>query len=180
MLGIPSGFGLAGAPFLVGGLIVVAVVAWLRRASLPSDAIGRAASACLLLTLAATPYLAYRIVEDLRLTSSMTAYDLSVAGPVQAYLQPYLLDPVRAIIPPGDTYATVTGPDVPYQTAREAFPALAMTTLFPRKAVADPRRADWVIAWGRPLAHVAFLESVVVARGAQGGYPAVLVGRVRR
>ena len=180
MLGIPSGFSLAGVPFLVAGILAVAIVAWRRRASLPSDVVGRAASACLLFTLAVTPYLAYRIAEDIRLTSSMSAYDLGVAGPVQAYLQPYLLDPLRTIIPPDDTYATVTGPGVPYETARDAFPALAMTTLFPRKALADPRRADWVIAWGAPLRGVAPLEKVIVARGAQGGYPAVLVGRVRR
>ena len=178
MLGIPSGFGLAGATLLFAGILAVAIVTWRRRASLPSDGIGRAASACLLFTLAVTPYLAYRIAEDLRLTTSMSAYDLSVAGPVQAYLQPYLLDPLRTIIPPGDTYATVTGPGVPYATARDAFPALALTTLFPRKAIADPRRADWVIAWGTPLHDVAPVERVIVARGAQGGYPAVLVGRV--
>ena len=178
MLGIPSGFGLTGATLLLAGILAVTIVAWWRRASLPPDVLGRAASACLLFTLAVSPYLAYRIAEDIRLTSSMSSYDLSVAGPVQAYLQPYLLDPLRTIIPPGDTYATVTGAGVPYSTARDAFGALAMTTLFPRKEVADPRRADWVIAWGTPLDGVAPVEKVIIARGAQGGYPAVLVGRV--
>src|SRR4051812_3533024 len=110
MLGIPSGFGLAGVSFLVVGVVAAAIVIWRWHTSFPSDLVGRAAGACLLFTLAATPYLAYRIVEDIRLTSSMSAYEQRVAGPVQAYLQPYLLDPVRRIIPPGDTYATVTGP----------------------------------------------------------------------
>ena len=81
---------------------------------------------------AAAPYLIWRVVSDLRTTTAMTPYDRSVAGPVQAYLQPYLLDPVKAIIGPGDTYATVVGDGVPYQPAREAFPSLALQTLFPR------------------------------------------------
>lgn len=180
MLGIPSGLGLAGASLLLAGILVVAVAVWRRRASFPPDLVGRAGAVCLLLTLAVVPYLAWRIVEDLRVTTAMSSYDLSVAGPVQAYLQPYLLDPVRELIPPGATYATVTGAGVEQDTARTAFPALAMTTLFPRRSVADPRRADWVIAWGTPLKGVAPFEKVIVARPAQAGYPAVVVGRVRR
>jgi hypothetical protein len=180
MLGIPSGFGLAGTPFLVVGIVAAVVVVWRWRASLPSDFMGRAASACMVFTVAVTPYLAYRIVEDIRLTSSMSAYELSVAGPVQAYLQPYLLDPLRTIIPPGDTYSVATGPGAPNAVAAGAFPSLAMMTLFPRKAVADPRHADWVIVWGTPPPKDVPLGRVIVARGAQAGYPAVLVGRVRR
>lgn len=180
MLGVPSGFGMVGVPFLLIGILATAIVSWRRRASFPSDLVGRAASASLLFTFAVTPYLAYRVAEDIRVTSSMTAYDLSVAGPVQAYLQPYLLDPLRTIIPPGETYATATGPGVPYAAARGAFSALAMTTLFPRRAIGDPRRADWVISRGTPLRQVAPVERVIVARPAQAGYPAVLVGRVRR
>ena len=179
MLGIPSGLGLTGAPFLLAGILVVAIAAWWVRASLPRDGMGRAAAASLLFTLAATPYLTWRIAEDLRLTTSMSSYELSVAGPVQAYLQPYLLDPVQKIIPPGATYATMTGPGVRFTPAREAFSALAMTALFPRKGVADPRQADWVIAWGIPLRGVP-VDRVVVARPAQGGYPPLLVGKVRR
>jgi hypothetical protein len=180
MLGIPSGLSPTGAACLLVGILVVALFAWRRRGALPADAVGRAATACLLFTLAVTPYLTWRIVEDLRLTTSMSAYDRSAAGPVQAYLQPYLLDPVRKIIPPGATYATITGPGVKYPTAASTLPALAMTTLFPRKGLFDPRQADWVIAWGTPLRGVVPVDEVVVARPAQGGYPAVVVGRVRR
>jgi hypothetical protein len=109
----------------------------------------------------------------------MSAYDRSVAGPVQAYLQPYLLDPVRSIIPPHETYATVTGPGVPYATAQRAFPSLALQTLFPR--VSKPaREAQWIVAWGAAPASVARVGHVIVARRASGVYPAVLVARVQR
>jgi hypothetical protein len=180
VLGVPSGFGVTGAACLLCGLLIAAIAAWRRRASIPSDLTGRAATVCLVLTMAAVPYFAWRIVEDLRVTTAMTSYDLSVAGPVQAYLQPYLLDPVARIIPPNATYATVEGPGVPYAGARDAFASLAMITLFPRKAVADPRQADWVIAWGAKLRGVVPVSGLTVARPAQAGYPAVLVGRVRR
>jgi len=133
-----------------------------------------------MLTLATAPYFAWRIIEDLRVTTAMTSYELSVSGPVQAYLQPYLLDPVANIIPPGATYATIVGPGVPHAEARGGFGPLAMITLFPRKAVADPRQADWVIAWGTKLRGVIPVDDVIVARPAQAGRPAVLVGRVRR
>jgi hypothetical protein len=179
VLGVPSGLGVAGAAVLVGGFLVAGLAAWLRRSSLPTDPLGRAAAACLVLTLAAAPFFAWRIVEDLRVTTNMTAYDRSVAGPVQAYLQPYLLDPVARIIPPGATFATIEGPRVPQVVARDAFPSLAMIALFPRTAVADPRQADWVIAWGTNLHGLVPAGRVIVARPAQAGYPAVLVGRRR-
>lgn len=179
MLGVPSGLSLAGAVCLLGGLLVAGLAAWLRRSALPADVIGRVAAACIVLTLATEPYFAWRIVEDLRVTTNMTSYDRSVAGPVQAYLQPYLLNPVARIIPPGATFATVEGPSVAHVEARDAFPALAMITLFPRTAVADPQRADWVIAWGTNLHGIVPAGRVIVARPAQAGYPAVLVGRRR-
>ena len=180
MLGIPSGPGLAGVLLLVAGLLLVAFATWRRRAALPADVMGRVAAACMLLTLAFAPYLAWRIVEDIRVTTAMGPYDLEVAGPVQTYLQPYLLDPVREIIPPGATFATVAGSGVPYAAARGALAPLAMWTLFPRRSVADPRQAEWVIAWGTSLRGIAPVDRVTVARPAQGGYPAVVVARVRR
>ena len=62
---------------------------------------------------------------------------------MQAYLQPYLLDSVVRIIPPGDTYATAVGDAVPYSAARAAFPSLALQTLYPRiSTVAGTRRLD--------------------------------------
>jgi hypothetical protein len=133
----------------------------------------------LLVVVGAAPYLAWRIVSDLRVTTKMTPYDRSVAGPVQAYLQPYLLDPVTAIIPPGATYATAVGDAVPYRTARRAFPSLALQTMSPRISTA-PANAEWIVAWGVDPRSVAHVGRVVVARAASGVYPAVRVARVVR
>ncbi len=180
MLGAPSGLGVAGAAWLLAGFLVAAIITWRRRGSLSTDLTGRAAAACLVVTLAVAPYFARRIVEDLRVTTAMTDYELSVAGPVQAYLQPYLLDPVTRVIPPGATYAVAQGPGVPHPEARAALAPLAMIKLFPRKEVSDPRQADWVIAWGIDIHDVAPVATAIVARPEQAGYPAVVVGRVRR
>jgi hypothetical protein len=179
VLGVPSGLGAVGAFCLALGVAAAALFWWRRGDRFPKDTLERAAAIALTLTAALGPYLVWRIVEDLRVTVAMSSYDRQVAGPVQAYLQPYLLDPVRDIIPPGATYAVATGARVRQQAARDGFAPLAMITLFPRRSVAEPGKADWVIAWGTPIRRVAPMSRVVVARPPQAGYPAVVVGRVR-
>jgi hypothetical protein len=179
MLGVPSHPGAVGAAALVLGILAVALAVLWKRSLLPVDLGERLAVAAVLVVAAGAPYLVWRVVSDLRTTTAMTPYDRSVAGPVQAYLQPYLLDPVREIIGPRDTYATVVGPGVTYNAARQAFPSLALQTLFPRSSTV-PSRADWIVAWGAQPSSVAKVGRVIVARAAAGPYPALLVARVRR
>jgi len=177
VLGVPSRPGAAGVAALALGLAVALAVAWRLRDRRPTGTAELWAAAALLAVVAAAPYLAWRVYRDLRVTTAMTPYDRSVAGPVQAYLQPYLLDPVTKIIPLGDTYATAVGDAVPYGPARQAFPSLALQTLFPRISEA-PADADWIVAWGVDPRSVAHVGSVIVARRASGVYPAVRVARV--
>jgi hypothetical protein len=179
MLGVPASPGAVGYALLLLGIL--AALAWafaLRRRR--ADRALAVLAVCLLATVAAAPLLAWRIVEDVRYTRGLDPSTYNGAGPVQAYLQPYLLDDVPALIPRGATYAAVTGDAVPYSTAREAFPSLAHETLFPRVSVADPRRADYVVAWGIDPRSLAPVQRVVVARPAAGVYPAVRVAEVRR
>ena len=142
MLGTPDSPGLVGGALLVVGLVAAAVcgaIVWRRRGGSRVDAV---LLVCFALTLGAAPFLAWRVVEDLRLTTGLDDYTRSGAGPIQAYLQPYLLDRAARIVPPGATYATVTGDAVPYAAARKAFPALAFQALFPRVSIREPRRAE--------------------------------------
>jgi hypothetical protein len=179
MLGVPASPGLVGYVLLLFGTAVAAGAAVvLRRRG--RDRLHMLVAGCLLATVAAAPFLAWRIVEDVRYTRRLDPSTYNGAGPVQAFLQPYLLDPVPALIPRGATYAAVTGDAVPYPTAREAFPSLAHETLFPRISVAAPRRADYVVAWGIDPRRVAPVRRVVVARPAAGVYPALRVAEVRR
>jgi hypothetical protein len=182
MLGVPGSPGAVGGGLLALGLAVAALVfaLLLRRGLLPADVAGRLAAGMLALTLGAAPFLVWRIVEDLRVTTALDAYERREAGPIQAFLQPYLLDGVARLIPAGATYATAVGPSVPYEPAREAFPGLALRELFPRHTVADPARADWVLAWGIDPRLLAPVERVIVARPRSGSYPPVYVARVKR
>jgi hypothetical protein len=177
VLGVPSRPGGAGEAALALGIAAALFVLWRLRGRRPSGTAELWAATALLAVVASAPYLVWRVVQDLRTTTAMTAYDRTVAGPVQAYLQPYLLDSVTKIIPPGDTYATAVGDAVPYGVARQAFPSLALQTLFPRVSVA-PAQADWIVAWGVDPRSVAHVGGVIVARPASGVYPAVRVARV--
>lgn len=179
MLGVPSRPGAVGLAALALGVALAFAAAWRFRGKRPASPIDLAAALALLVVLGAAPYLTWRIVSDLRVTTRMSPYDRSVAGPVQAYLQPYLLDPVARIIPAGDTYATAVGNGVPYTSARRAFPSLALQALYPRISAA-PADADWIVAWGVDPRTVARVGRVVVARPASGAYPALRVARVLR
>lgn len=179
MLGVPSHPGAVGYAVLALVALVTALAVLALRRRWPQESVERLAAVAITIVVAVAPYVAWRVVEDLRVTTAMASYDRSVAGPVQAYLQPYLLDPVRAIIPPDATYATVVGPSVPYDTAKRAFPSLALETIFPRISTA-PGAAQWIVAWGAAPGSVAPVGRVIVARQASGSYPALLVARVRR
>jgi hypothetical protein len=181
MLGVPASPDAVGYALLALGIAASgAVAAVLWRGERDRDRVRTLLAAGLLATVGAAPFLAWRIVEDVRYTRRLDASTYDGAGPVQAFLQPYLLDRVPALIPRGATYAAVTGGAVPYPTAREAFPSLAHETLFPRISVSDPRRADYVVAWGVDPQSVAPVRRVVVARRAAGAYPALRVAEVRR
>jgi len=180
VLGLPASPGPIGTALLVLGLLaaaIAAVVIW-RRTRLAL--IETAVLACAAVTLGAGPYLVWRIVEDVRYTSGLDDFTLEGIGPIQAYLQPYLLDRAATLLPARATYATAVGDAVPYPTARRAFPQLALTRLFPRVSVADPRQADWLLAWGVDPRSVVSVSKVLVARPAAGVYPALYVAKVRR
>lgn len=159
-------------------MVLAASVAFAIRGRLPRQGTALAATLTLLCTAATIPVAVERIVTDLRVTTRMGAYNASVAGPVQAYLQPYLLDRVEQLLPKGASYVAIAGPGVTEPTARLAFPGLALDTLFPRLSVADPRTADWIVAWGANPRAFAPVSKVIVARRAEGSIPAVLVAKV--
>ena len=180
MLGLPSSPGALGYALLLLGLAgaAVLVVVLLRgRARTPMLV---ACGVCAVATLGPAPFFVWRLVEDMRYTTSLNSSDYDGAGPIQAFLQPYLLDTVPALIPRGDTYMTAVGDGVPYDAARKAFPSLALQTLFPRISVSSARDADWIVAWGIDPRSVAPVGRVVVARPRSGAYPALLVAQVRR
>ncbi len=179
MLGAPASPGAVGWALIAFGL--VAAVAVLVRAR---GAIGRlspsaaAAIVALIVVAGATPYVVWRIVEDLRYTTTLHGYDAESAGPVQAFLPGYLLDGATRLIPPAATYATVVSPRVPWAPARSAFGSLTMESLFPRRSVANARAADYLVAWGVRPGSVAPVRKVWTLRKAFGQSPAIYVARI--
>ena len=138
------------------------------------------ASACLILTIAAVPYVLWRFADDLRVTTKLHGYDAQAAGPVQAFLPGYLVDGAQRFIPRDATFATAVGSGIPWSSARAAFPSLARETLFPRRSVADPASADYIVSWGIRPGRIAPVSRSWVARARAVEYAAVYVGRVRR
>lgn len=181
MLGVPSSPGALGSALLALGVLIVVIAAWrLRRRWSALDRTAAAAELCLLVTVAAAPYVCWRFAEDLRVTTRLDPYERAAAGPIQAYLPGYLVDGAVPHVPAGATIAAVASPRVPWSAARAAFPSLVFETLFPRRTVARPADADYVITWGVRPGAVAPVSRVWVARPRVGDYLAVYVGRVRR
>jgi hypothetical protein len=166
-------------------MVASACVAWvlLRRRGLAVrelGLLGGAAVAALVVAAGVVPLQVWRIAEDIRHTSQLDSFERAGAGPIQAFLQPYLLDDAARVLPRDATYAAVAGAGVPYPTARKAFPSLALDVLFPRVPRADPRSAEWVIAWGVDPRRLAEVEDVRVVTPRSGAYPPVVVARVAR
>src|SRR5215216_5199329 len=162
MLGLPSRPGALGLALLALGLAAAIVFGARFLREHARTPLVLACSVCAAATLGSAPFFVWRLVEDVRYTTSLNRSDYDGAGPIQAFLQPYLLDTVPALIPRGDTYMTAVGAGVPYDAARKAFPSLALQTLFPRISVASARDADWVVAWGVDPRSVAPVRRVVV------------------
>src|SRR5262245_50023247 len=144
MLGLPSSPGAFGYALLLLGFVAAAVLVARFMRGHARTPIVLACAVCAVATLGPAPFFVWRLVKDIRYTTSLNSSDYDGAGPIQAFLQPYLLDTVPALIPRSDTYMTAVGDGVPYDAARKAFPSLALQTLFPRISVASPRDADWV------------------------------------
>lgn len=180
MLGLPASPGAVGAALLVAGALVgLAVGALVRR----RDVAGLGTAGVLLaltagVTVGALPYTLWRIAEDVRYTSGLNADDRAGAGPIQTFLQPYLLDPVVPLMPPEARYFTAVSDGI-RREARQGFRPLAYTVLFPRVSVERPEQADWIVAWGvDPRTLGVDVAGVRRVRESQAGYPPVWVARV--
>jgi hypothetical protein len=179
VLGVPASPGIVGWILLATGVLLTTIGFLLVRGRLQGAPVETVAGfLCLALTLSLLPYVSWRFVEDLRVTTGLDDYSAGAAGPIQAYLPGYLVERADEVIPPGATFATVVGAGIPWSAARAAFPSLALETLFPRRSVADPRSADYVLSWGIEPSRVAPVSRVWLVRPRAGAYPPVYVAKV--
>jgi hypothetical protein len=115
---------------------------------------------------AAAPFVAWRIVEDVRYTSHLSRSDAEWAGGASAHVDPAAVAALGRRMAPHDTYAVVASPAVGGE--RTAFWEWAAYALLPRLQVSRPARAQWILSWGRdPRALGVTLSSVrrLVTRG---------------
>jgi hypothetical protein len=180
VLGLPASPGLAGAVLLVLGSLAGAAVGLLvlARQERALGWAGRLVALAAAITVAAVPYTLWRISEDVRYTSGLNDDDRAGAGPIQTFLQPYLLDPAVPLIPEEARYFTAVAAGI-RREARQGFRPLAMDVLFPRVSVERPEEAEWIVAWGvDPRTLGVAVSEVTRVREAQAGYPPVWVARV--
>jgi len=155
MLALPAHPGHVGALLLALGLVVgaiVAVVVWRRlRPSLTGSEAATAATLMTALvlgsTVAAAPFVAWRIVQDFRFTSKLTRAEAERAGAESAHVDPQVIAALGRRMPRRATYAVIgSAAVVPSFTA---FWQWAGYSLLPRTQVSNPAQAQWILSWDR-------------------------------
>ncbi len=148
MLGVPAASAATTAALFLAGIVAVVLVLYLARRRVRAlHTVELLVVAAVALSLVALPWIGWRFVEDLRVTTKLDPYERANMGPIQAYMPGYLVQGVHI----RGTWTTDVGPQ-PNDTARSAFPSLVLVKLFPRLS-APPDRADWIIRWGYDRAH---------------------------
>lgn len=153
MIALPSDPGVAGGVVLGLGVlagILLGLVAWPRLCSAlgAHEPAGRPVAALLALAVASAfgtaPYLAWRIVQDLRYTTAIPRDVAERIGAYEGNLSGGTFDLVLEAIRPNETYYVAAGGG----PGSGDFDAWAHTVLLPRIAVDDPAKADWILTLG--------------------------------
>ena len=174
MLALPHpghvGLALLAVGVLVG--VAVAFVAWrrLRPALADSEAavpLTAVVVFVLVTTVAAAPFVSWRIVEDTRSNSALTRAEAEDVGAETAHLDPSAIAALGRLMPPRATYAVVASKTVGPQLT--AFWEWAAYALLPRTQVPRPADAGWILSWDRDPrslgVHVATVHRLVTHGG---------------
>ena len=181
--GLPQDPGAFGFALLILGLLAGAVYARLVRGSVWSAVGGSVAVGWVVLALTATtvgaaPFIAWRVVEDIRYTSALDPYIVPRYGVSVYGVHPEIFDNAVLHIPSGDTYYLAASTTID-GTAQRAFDEWALGYLLPRKAVTDPADADWIVTLGIDPRKVGPpIEKTWVLKGSVNGLPPAYLGKV--
>jgi hypothetical protein len=181
--GLPQQPGAVGLAVLVLGLVVGAIYGLRFHRHVAGAFAGQRTVAWIVAVLVAVgiggaPFIAWRIVEDIRYTSAIDPWLMPRYGVSVFRVHPEIFDNAAARIPPGDTYyvASASGID---GTSRAAFRQWALGYLLPRAAVADPARAQWILTLGlRPASVGPAIERTWLMKEPVSGLPAAYLGKV--
>jgi hypothetical protein len=155
MLALPAHPGRVGLALLAIGLLIgswLALVVWrrLRQALAGSDAAAPVTVAVALVlasTVAAAPFVAWRIVEDTCSNSRLTRAEAERAGGESAHVDPEAVAALGNLIPRNGSYAVIASDAVGGQYT--AFWEWAAYALLPRRQVTQPAQAGWILSWDR-------------------------------
>ena len=118
-------------------------------------------------TVAAAPFVAWRIVEDVRYTSRLSGAEAERVGGESAHVDPQVIALLGREIPSHDTYAVVASPAVGGEYT--AFWEWAAYALLPRLQVTEPAHAQWILSWDRDPRTLGIPLSSVRTRVTAGG-----------
>jgi hypothetical protein len=155
VLNLPASPGVAGAVLLALGLLaggVCGVLLWRHLGVSGQAGDGRLAAATLVVALASTvaaaPFVAWRIYEDMTLNSRYTRAQAERIGGDILGIDHRAIERAARTIPPHDTYFVAAPGNLGMSRARDGR-RWALTALLPRIEVYDARKADWIFAWDR-------------------------------
>ncbi len=176
--------GLPQSPGAIGfGMIVLGLVAAKCSPSCGFDArlrYPRRSLAITLTLLAFSPYITWRIVEDVRYTSSLNSWIADRYGVSVAQVHPAIFDAAAAHMLIHAHYYLATSSNVD-PTRRQAFEQWAAGWLLPRVATATPEQAGWILTLGvKPRAVGPPLKRTWRIWPAVTGTPPAYLGEVRR
>jgi hypothetical protein len=155
MLALPAHPGRVGQALLAVGLLIgagLALAVWrrLRPALAESEAavpVSVVVALVLASTVAAAPFVAWRIVEDTRSNSRLTRAEAERAGGESAHVDPQAVAALGNLIPRDDSYAVVASAAVGGEYT--AFWEWAAYALMPRAQLMEPAQAQWILSWDR-------------------------------
>jgi hypothetical protein len=183
--GLPQHPGPLGLAFLLLGLLGGALYAWRIRGHVRSSVGGSVGVGWIVLVLVATtvgaaPFIGWRIVEDIRYTSTIDPWLAPRYGVSVFRVHPEIFDNAAKRIPPGDTYFLAPSRRLD-RTTREAFRQWALANLLPRVAVADPDQAQWILTLGvDPAGLGPQISRTWRVKEAVSGLPPAYLGKVAR
>lgn len=175
MLALPAHPGRVGTLLLALGLLAgaaVALIVWRRLGrSLAGAAAGTAVTVLVALVLASTvaaaPFVSWRIVEDARYTSRLSGAEAERVGGESAHVDPQVIALLGHLIPSHDTYAVVASAAVGGEYT--AFWEWAAYALLPRLQVTEPAHAQWILSWDRDPRTLGVALASVRTRVTDGG-----------
>ena len=165
MIALPSSPGAYGTALIVAGLVLGSALGWvawgrLRRLFGGGGAATTAVAGVLAVALASSvglaPFLAWRVVQNLRYTSRIQRPIVERIAAYENNLDGAAFDKVARIIPRHATFYVEASDPV-----RMNFAPWALSALLPRIAVGEPAQAQWILTLaidprtlGVPLASV--------------------------